>query len=310
MLVVVAPGQGAQSPGFLDPWLELPGAAERLGRWSEIAGVDLIRIGTTAGEEEITGTAVAQPLLVAAALLAAEHLARPDAAAGHSVGEIAAGVVAGVMSAEDAIRLTGVRGQAMDAATRLAPTGMTAVLGGEESIVLAAIAEHGLTPANINAKGHIVAAGTLVQLEAFAAAPPEGAKLRALRVAGAFHTVHMASAVEALAMAVAGTPVHDPAIPLLSNRDGAVVTSGPDWLERIVAQIALPVRWERCMETMAGLGVTVLVELPPAGTLAGIARRSLPGVQRVALKTPDHLEAARDLLAEAVTPVTAPSHMT
>jgi [acyl-carrier-protein] S-malonyltransferase len=291
MLVIAAPGQGAQSPGFLCPWLELPGAADRLGRWSELAGIDLIRMGTVAGASEITDTAVAQPLLVASALLAAELIPGAGIAAGHSVGELAAGAVAGVVSPEDAIRLTGIRGRAMARATRVVPTGMTAVLGGDRDAVLAAVAEHDLTAANINAPGQIVVAGTLARLEAFAADPPRGARVRRLRVAGAFHTVHMASAVEALAAATAGTTVRDPAFTLLSNRDGGVVASGQDWLERIVTQIAAPVRWDRCVATMAALGATAFLELPPAGVLTGIARRALPGVERIALKTPDQLDA-------------------
>jgi [acyl-carrier-protein] S-malonyltransferase len=297
MLMMAAPGQGAQAPGFLAPWLELPGVAERLAGWSELAGADLVRLGTTAGVEQITDTAVAQPLLVAAALLVAERLASPGAVSGHSVGELAAGAIAGVLSPQDAVRLSGVRGQAMAAAAGARPTGMTAVLGGEAEHVLAAIAGHGLTPANINARGQIVAGGTIAQLEALAASPPAGTRLRPLRVAGAFHTAHMAPAGNEFAAAAYGAPVQDPALTLLSNRDGGVVTSGRDWLERVIAQIAAPVRWDRCMETMAALGVTALLELPPAGTLAALAKRALPGVRVLAVKSPDQLEAARDLLA-------------
>jgi [acyl-carrier-protein] S-malonyltransferase len=298
VLIMVAPGQGAQAPGFLAPWLELPGAADRLGRWSELAGIDIIRAGTSADADEITDTAAAQPLLVAAALLAAEQLAGPDATAGHSVGELAAGVIAGVLSPEDAIRLTGARGRAMAEATAVTPTGMTAVIGGEEDAVLAAVAAHGLTPANVNANGQIVVGGTLAQLAALAASPPAGARLRPLRVAGAFHTAHMAPAVHALATAASGMPVNDPTITLLSNRDGSAVTTGSDWLERIVSQVAAPVRWDLCMETMGSLGVTALIELPPAGTLAGIAKRALHGVQVIPIKTPEKLHDARQLIAE------------
>ncbi len=297
MLIFTAPGQGAQTPGFLSPWLDIPGLAERLGAWSDLAGRDLIRLGTTGSADEITDTSVAQPLLVAAALAAAGLLGEPDAAAGHSVGELAAGAIAGVLSAVDAIRLTRVRGEAMAAATDAEPTGMTAVLGGDEASVLAAIAAAGLTPANINGAGQIVAGGTLAQLEAFAASPPPGARLRPLRVAGAFHTRHMAPAVEALARAAAGTVVKDPAITLVSNADGAVVTSGANWVDRVVAQVAAPVRWDLCMATMSDVGVTALIELPPAGTLTGMARRALPGVALLALKTPDQLDDARELVA-------------
>jgi [acyl-carrier-protein] S-malonyltransferase len=298
VLILTAPGQGAQTPGFLSPWLELPGLADQLGTWSELAGRDLVRLGTAGSAEEITDTAVAQPLLVAAALAVAGLLGgKPGVTAGHSVGELAAGAVAGVLSAEDAIRLTRVRGEAMAAACDAVPTGMTAVLGGDEATVLSAIADAGLTPANINAAGQIVAGGTLEQLAEFAASPPAGARLRPLRVAGAFHTSHMAPAVDALAAAAAGTAIKDPVITLLSNRDGAVVTSGTDWVERIVNQVAYPVRWDRCMATMAGLGVTAFVELLPGGTLTGMAKRALPGIELLAIKTPDQLDAARALVA-------------
>jgi [acyl-carrier-protein] S-malonyltransferase len=306
MLVIAAPGQGAQAPGFLSPWLELPGFRDRLGAWSDLAGCDLIACGTTAGAEEIRDTAVAQPLLVAAGIAAAEALfgdldqARRQAgiAAGHSVGELTAGAIAGVLAPEDAISLVRVRGRAMARAAALLPTGMTAVLGGDEAEVLDAIEEHGLTPANINGAGQVVAAGDLTQLAAFAAGPPAGARLRSLSVAGAFHTRHMAPAVEDLRAAAADVTVRDPAMMLLSNHDGAAVTSGTEWLERIVAQVSEPVRWNLCMQSMAALGATALIELPPAGTLTGLARRALTGVALVSLKTPDSIGAARSLMAE------------
>ena len=324
MLVIAAPGQGAQTPGFLSPWLELPGFADRLAAWSDLAGCDLIRYGTTAGQDEITDTAVAQPLLVAAALAAAEALANaigPDAqhgravsaapsrdltrigreadiAAGHSVGELAAGAIAGVISADDAMRLVAVRGRAMAKAAAAETTGMTAVLGGAQDEVLATLEAHGLTPANVNGAGQIVAAGTMAQLEALAASPPPRARLRPLPVAGAFHTAHMAPAAAALREAAAGIAVRDPAIVLLSNADGAAVTSGREWLDRIITQVSAPVRWDECMRTMAQRGATALIELPPGGTLTGLARRALPGLALTALKTPENLDAARTLLGE------------
>jgi [acyl-carrier-protein] S-malonyltransferase len=301
VLIFTAPGQGAQTPGFLTRWLEIPRLAEQFGAWSELAGRDLIKLGSTGTAEEITDTAVAQPLLVAAAIAVAGLLGEPDAAAGHSVGELAAGAIAGVLTPADAIRLTRVRGESMAAACDAAPTGMTAVLGGVEADVLAAIAEAGLTPANINTAGQIVAGGTLEQLAEFAASPPAGARLRPLRVAGAFHTKHMASAVDALVAAAAGTTVKDPVITLLSNRDGAVVTSGPAWVERIVHQVANPVRWDLCMATMSDINVTAMIELVPGGTLTGMAKRALPGVELLALKTPDQLDAARALIAAHAT---------
>src|SRR5215469_4515071 len=307
MLVVAAPGQGAQTPGFLSPWLELPGFADRLAAWSDLAGVDLIRAGTTADADEIRDTAVAQPLLVAAAVAAAEdQLANSSAkvsrqsvaVAGHSVGELAAGVLASVITSDDAMRLVRVRASGMAAAAATEATGMTAVLGGDEEAVLAAIEVSGLTPANVNGAGQIVAAGTLSQLAAFAENPPAGARLRPLSVAGAFHTHHMAPAVAALAAAAQQVEADDPVRPVLSNRDGAVVKSGPEWLDRIINQVSAPVRWDLCMQTMESLGVTALIELPPAGTLTGLAKRALRGVRLVALKTPDDLDAAHSLLAE------------
>ena len=311
MLIITAPGQGAQTPGFLAPWLELPGVADRLGAASELAGCDLIKFGTTASADEIRDTAVAQPLLLGAALIAAGELAGgelagaggprealADVAAGHSVGELAAGVIANVLAADDAMRLVAVRATAMAEASAAEPTGMTAVLGGDQDAVLAAIARCGLTPANVNGAGQIVAAGSLADLEAFAADPPAGTRLRPLQVAGAFHTRYMAPAVAALRAAAAGVTVEDPAITLLSDADGAAVTTGKEWLERLVAQVATPVRWDMCMGTMTDLGVTAIIELPPAGTLTGLARRALPGVAQLALKTPDRLDAARDLIEE------------
>ena len=317
MLVIAAPGQGAQSPGFLSPWLELPGFAERVGAWSELAGVDLIKYGTTADADEIRDTAVAQPLLVAAAIAAAQTLfggldqaqVHTGATAGHSVGELGAGVIAGVLTAEDAMRLVRVRGQAMAKAAATEATGMTAVLGGDEAEVLDSIEAHGLTPANINGAGQVVAAGTLEQLAAFAAEPPAKARLRPLQVAGAFHTRHMAPAVDALREAAATVTVSDPVLPLLSNQDGAAVASGADWLERIVNQVSAPVRWNLCMRTMTDLEAGALIELPPAGTLTGLARRAMPGVALAALKTPDDIPGATKLIAEhgALDPYDAPT---
>jgi [acyl-carrier-protein] S-malonyltransferase len=306
MLVIAAPGQGAQTPGFLSPWLELPGFAERLAAWSDLAGVDLIRCGTTADADEIRDTAVAQPLLVAAAIATAEALTGDQVplkgltavVAGHSVGELGAGAIAGTISPENAMRLVKVRARGMAAAAAAVPTGMTAVLGGDQEQVLAAIEAHGLTPANINGAGQIVAAGTLAALAAFAADPPPKARLRPLSVAGAFHTSYMAPAVEALAQAAATVPASDPVLPLLSNLDGAQVRTGADWLQRIIAQVSSPVRWDDCTQTMAKMGASALIELPPAGTLTGLVRRALSGLEILALKTPDDLSAARQMLAE------------
>lgn len=301
VILLASPGQGAQTPGFLEPWLEIPGVADRLAWWSAVTGLDLVRYGTTADAEEIRDTAVAQPLLVAAALAAYETLyesedGMPGVVAGHSVGELAAGAIAGVLTPEAALVLVRERGRAMAEAAAVTETGMTAVLGGDPDEVLTAIGEHGLTAANVNGAGQVVAAGTNAALTAFAEDPPAKARLRSLSVAGAFHTEHMAPAVDALRRVASGAPVADPRTRLIQNRDGAVVDTGADFVTRLVEQVSAPVRWDACMATMRDLGVTAIIELPPAGTLAGLARRELPDVERVALKTPADLDKARELI--------------
>lgn len=302
MLAVLSPGQGSQKPGFLTPWLELPGAAARLRWWSALAGVDLVRLGTDADAEEIKDTARTQPLLVAAALLAAEHLPMYDVAvtAGHSVGELGAAALAGVLPAEAAITLAGVRGREMAAACALEPTGMAAVLGGDPDEVLAAIEAHGLYPANRNGAGQVVAAGAVDGLEKLAAEPPAKSRVIRLQVAGAFHTPYMAPAEAALAGVAAGITPSDPARILLSNLDGSAVNHGREMVQRLVRQVTAPVRWDLCMRTLADLGVTGVIELAPAGTLAGLVKRELKASgapEIVTLNTPDDLPAARDLIA-------------
>lgn len=299
VLVLVAPGQGAQTPGFLTPWLELPGAADRLALWSQAAELDLVHYGTKAGAEEIRDTKVAQPLLVAAGLLSAAALgAAPDLLAGHSVGEITAAALAGVLAEQDAVAFTAARGRAMAQAAAVTETGMSAVLGGDRDAVVAHLRSLGLTPANINGGGQIVAAGTAEQLAALAANKPERTRVIPLKVAGAFHTAHMAPAVAALEALAPTLTVADPKIPYVSNADGQAVDSGADVVRRLVAQVSNPVRWDLCMETFAERGVTALIEVAPGGTLTGLAKRALPGVRTVALKTPDDLAAARALIAE------------
>jgi [acyl-carrier-protein] S-malonyltransferase len=242
---------------------------------------------------------VAQPLLVAAALAAYEVLyedAVPGAVAGHSVGELAAAAIAGVLTPETALVLVRERGRAMAEAAAVTETGMTAVLGGDTDEVLASIDKHGLTPANVNGAGQIVAAGTMERLAKFADEPPAKARLRPLSVAGAFHTEHMEPAVDTLRRLTAGVRAADPRTTLLQNRDGAAVSGGGDFVARLVEQVSAPVRWDACMETMREIGVTGIIELPPAGTLTGLARRELKGVPLVALKTPDDLDKARELI--------------
>lgn len=301
MLVIVAPGQGAQTPGFLTPWLEDPVFASRLDWLSTVAGLDLADYGTNADAETIRDTRIAQPLIVATGLVAALDLfphpadafARIGAVAGHSVGELSAAAGARAITAEQAMVLVRERGAAMAKASATTPTGMTAVLGGDREEVLAALELHGLTAANDNGPGQIVAAGTMEQLAAFAEAPPAKARLMPLSVAGAFHTSHMEPAVSHLAGLARSVSTHDPRTPVISNRDGRVVHDGREVMARIVGQIASPVRWDLCMETMLDLGVTGILEMPPAGTLTGIAKRAMKGVETFALKTPDQLDDAR-----------------
>ncbi|MFD4372159.1 ACP S-malonyltransferase [Streptomyces sp. NPDC058486] len=301
MLVLVAPGQGAQTPGFLTPWLELPGAADRLAAWSDAIGLDLVHYGTKADADEIRDTAVAQPLLVAAGLLSAAALGDvvPGAVAGHSVGEFTAAAFAGVLDDTAALRLVRTRGLAMAEAAAIAPTGMSALLGGDPEVTVPHLEKLGLTPANVNGAGQIVAAGTLEQLAALEADKPEGVRrVVALKVAGAFHTHHMAPAVATLEQAAQELTPADPTLPYVSNKDGRTVATGAEVLSRLVGQVANPVRWDLCMETFQALGATALIEVCPGGTLTGIAKRALPGVATVALKTPDDLAAARTLVAE------------
>ena len=305
MLAVVAPGQGSQVPGFLTPWLELPNFEDRMKWLGTVAGIDLIAHGTTSDEDTIRDTAVAQPLIVSAGMVSllslfphpGEAYAKVGIGAGHSVGEITAAAAAYVISAEQAMVLVRERGKSMAAASAVTPTGMSAVLGGDRDEVIAKLAQHGLTAANENGAGQIVAAGTLEQLAALETDPPAGARVRPLSVAGAFHTKHMAPAVGILAQHAKAISTHDARSRILSNADGTVVQDGREVLKRLVTQVSNPVRWDLCMQTMLDLGVTGLIELPPAGTLVGLAKRAMPGVECVALKTPDDMPAALDLIA-------------
>ncbi|MFJ2233999.1 ACP S-malonyltransferase [Streptomyces sp. NPDC087859] len=301
MLVLVAPGQGAQTPGFLTPWLELPGAADRVAAWSDAIGLDLAHYGTQADADEIRDTSVAQPLLVAAGILSASALGAvtPGAVAGHSVGEITAASFAGVLDDTAALTLVRKRGLAMAEAAAITETGMSALLGGDPEVSVAHLEKLGLTPANVNGAGQIVAAGTMEQLAALSEDKPEGVrKVVPLKVAGAFHTHHMSPAVDALAKAAEALTPADPKLPYVSNKDGQTVATGAEVLARLVGQVANPVRWDLCMETFKELGATALIEVCPGGTLTGLAKRALPGVKTLALKSPDDLDAARELLAE------------
>lgn len=300
VIALLAPGQGSQAPGMLAPWLELDGVAELVAGWSEATGLDLARLGSTADADEIKDTAITQPLIVALTLVAFRELQRrvpvPASApvAGHSIGELAASAIAGVLSMDDAVALAAVRGRAMADACALEPTGMAAVMGGEAEELLARLDEYGLVPANRNGAGQTIAAGSLTALQKLADERPAGTKVVMLKVAGAFHTHYMDPARETLREEVAGVATADPNRPLLSNADGSVVTSGSEMLGRLVAQVTLPVRWDLCMDTLARSGVTTTIELAPGGALTGLVKRQLKDVvtKPIAIKTPADLDKA------------------
>ena len=275
---------------MLTPWLELPGAAESLDAWSNAAGLDLVHLGTYADADAIRDTAVAQPLLTAVALLSARALAgTPDVVCGHSIGELAALAVAGVLDEVAAVRLAAERGRLMAVAASAHPTGMAAVLGGDADEVLAVAASHGLEVATINVSGQVVVGGPVPGLDALAARPPGGARVRRLDTAGAFHTSAMASAVPRFSQLVAGLDARTATCRVVANADGAVMTDGRDLLDRLVGQLTGPVRFDRCLASIATLAPSLVLELAPGGTLAAVAKRALPGVPIVALKTPADL---------------------
>jgi [acyl-carrier-protein] S-malonyltransferase len=302
VIVLVAPGQGSQTPGFLTPWLDDPESRALVEKLSEASGVDLVAHGTTSDADTIRDTSIAQPLIVAAGLVTAHALfariapASIAGVAGHSVGELTAAALAGVVSEADAVSLVTIRAKGMAAASAAVPTGMSAVLGGDEDELLAKLDTLGLSPANFNGGGQIVVAGELDALSALAADPPTKARVVPLQVAGAFHTRYMQSAVESLREAASGVSVSDPAIRLWTNHDGSEVSDGRTYLDLVVGQVSSPVRWDKTMESFATAGITGQIELAPAGALTGLAKRGLRGVPTVAIKTPDDLQAAVDLV--------------
>lgn len=301
MIIVVCPGQGSQTPGFLEPWLAEASYRDHLAELSDAAGLDLAAHGTTSDADTIRDTAVAQPLIVAAGLLALRPLlaGRERAVggvAGHSVGELTAAAAAGIFSETDAMALVRVRSQAMAEAAAQTPTGMSAVIGGDEDELLATLERLDLQPANFNGGGQIVVAGDLAALQTLSQNAPAGARVIPLQVAGAFHTRYMSSAVERLRDAAANVSTHTPRFAIWSNRDGAPVSDGSTFRDLIVGQVSSPVRWDRTMASFADAGVTGIIEVTPAGALVGLAKRALKGVPTVAIKTPDDLPAAIELL--------------
>ena len=298
MLVVLCPGQGSQTPGFLEPWLELDSFASVVSSLSEASGLDIAKHGTESDADTIRDTAVAQPLIVAASIASALELGSGfSAVAGHSVGEFAAAALAGILTPEDAIRAVSVRSRAMAAAAALEPTSMAAVLGGEQSVVLERLEQLDLYPANFNGAGQIVAAGSAEAIAALVAEGPAGARVIQLQVAGAFHTRYMEPAVAELAGFAAGLETGNPTRRIWSNQAGQEITDGREYVDLLVGQVASSVRWDACMQSFAEAGVTAVLEVSPAGALAGLAKRALPGVEILALKTPDQLDAARELIA-------------
>ena len=308
-VIIVAPGQGSQTPGFLEPWLAEPRFADHLGALSEAAGIDLAAHGTVSDADTIRDTAVAQPLIVAASLMALAAVLdegsgsgwkrKTAGIAGHSVGEIAAAAGAGILSEHDAMTLVTARGTAMAAAAAQLATGMSAVIGGDQDELLARLDALGLQPANFNGGGQIVVAGELPALAALQSDPPAGARVIPLQVAGAFHTRYMQPAVETLRAVANSLTVNDPHWTIWTNKDGSIVTSGTAFVDLLVGQVASPVRWDLDMEAFAAAGVTGLIELAPAGALVGLAKRGLKGMPSVAVKTPDDIAAAHELLDAA-----------
>ena len=295
MLALLFPGQGSQTPGMLSSWLNEE-TKKTIANWSLHIDLDLERLGTTASADEIKDTANAQPLIVAAGLLGMQalQLSKFAVVAGHSVGEITAAAVSGALSPAHALELVRQRGIAMAKAASQVETGMAAVLGGDRNEVLNTLKDFDLIPANDNGAGQIVAAGSLEQLDKLLENPPAGSRVRALAVAGAFHTHYMQSAVSQVSEFVAKVQIGDINSQLLSNKDGAVVANGQDAINRIVNQIANPVRWDLCMQSLQDLGITGAIEFPPAGTLIGLLKRAIPGIETFAIKSPEDLLSAKE----------------
>jgi [acyl-carrier-protein] S-malonyltransferase len=281
---------------MLNSWIADPSLKELLISWSDAIGLDLVHLGTVADADEIKDTANAQPLIVATSLLGAHALGIKNFAvtSGHSVGELAAAALSGAISEADALRIVRARGIEMAKTASARPAGMSAILGGDRKEVLFAITIRKLVAANDNGAGQIVAAGDLKALAELAQNPPTGVRVRALAVAGAFHTGYMQPAVEPLRALVSTIATHPVSIQVISNKDGRVIAGAFEVLDRIVDQIANPVRWDLCMETMKSIGITGVIELPPAGTLVGLLKRAASEIETFALKSADDLVAARE----------------
>lgn len=265
-------------------------------------GLDLISHGTVSDAETIRDTAVAQPLIVAAGLLTLSALfadgrrSKISGVAGHSVGEITAAVAAEILTPADAMTLVRERGAAMADAATASETGMSAVIGADEAELLDRLTELGLEPANYNGGGQIVVAGELTALASLAENPPTKSRVIPLQVAGAFHTRFMAPARGQLREVASGITTQDPSMRIWTNNDGSEVTTGAAFIDLLVAQVSSPVRWDKTMDALAAAGVTGVIEIAPAGALVGLAKRGLKGIPTVAVKTPDDLPAAYEMI--------------
>ena len=272
---------------MLTPWIDLPDARSTVQRWSDRTGLDLVALGTTAPTDQVRATEVAQPLLTVVALLSGRALldgATPDVVCGHSIGELSALALAGVMTDDDAVALAAGRGALMAEAAAVRPTSMAAVLGGE--VDADDLAAAGLEIATVNVPGQVVVGGPVEALDAWT--PPAGARVRRLDVAGAFHTSAMAPAVDGFTVLVEQTAAVDAVCDVVTNGDGAVLRDGRELIARLVGQLTRPVRFDLCLHSLSSRA-TEAVELAPAGVLAAMAKRALPGVGITALKTPADL---------------------
>ena len=299
MIALTCPGQGSQTPGFLSSWLELPKFKSEIDKYSAVLDMDLTHYGTKADADEIKDTRIAQPLIVAASMASYAVLVDAlgersafSAVAGHSVGEITAAYICGILDTESSLKFVKARGEQMARAAGLEASSMAAVVGGDQELVLGTLADLGLFAANYNGKGQIVAAGSAAKIQELIQSPPAGTRVVGLAVAGAFHTSFMESAKDELTSLATSLNTSNPDLIIWTNSDGSSIEHGDKFLELLINQVSKPVRWDKTMDSMSLAGVTKIIELLPGGTLTGIAKRSMPGVDTLALKNPEDLEKA------------------
>jgi [acyl-carrier-protein] S-malonyltransferase len=305
MISIACPGQGSQTPGFFEPWLELSTFRKQIERSSEILGIDLVHFGTLADQDAIRDTKVAQPLIVAAGIASFLVLQERFGAqlgvfstAGHSVGEITSAYVAGIFDDQTALKFVQKRGDEMAKASSLEESSMAAVVGGDQTAVLGELVGRGLFAANYNGSGQIVAAGSKVLISELVVNPPAGSRVIQLQVAGAFHTAFMESARGPLAEYSKTVETKDPSLSIWTNNDGSLVTGGAEFLNLLVNQVSSPVRWDKTMDSMTEAGVSLMIELLPGGALSGIAKRAMPNTVAIAIKTPADLDKVAEALGK------------